>query len=252
MFSLNLSIIAPIKKESYYDNLVVSNVSMTEDSLMDEVMELQNVPVWVVDDDDVRYSIQFALSTLGIQCVTYSSGLDFLKEVNLQNPGCLIMDTHMNDISGKEVFEKLRQADSPIKVIFFSGEGTTADAVEAMENGAISYLMKPIYPDELVNKIQVARTKTLEALEHCQARVLLKNLSPREVQIFPLICEGRTSEEIAEMLYLSRRTLEVHRLNISRKFEKRAPASILYKLCKDRLPENILHPRPRRCMAQNS
>lgn len=205
-------------------------------------MDLTTVPVWVVDDDDVRYSIQFALATLGMQCSTFGSGEAFLEEVDINRPGCLVIDTHMKGMTGLEVFEHLRKNDSPIKVIFFSGRGSITEAVQAMEDGAVSFMQKPIYPDELVKKIHIARTRSILSEEMCAARRCLMTLSKRELQIFPLICDGLTSQEIAEKLYLSRRTVEVHRLHIARKLDRKNPVTILHDLCKDRLPGELQPP----------
>ena len=63
----------------------------------------------------------------------------------------------MPGMSGIEVLKRLRDLDSPIKVIVLSGHGTIRTAVEAMENGAISFMEKPVDPDDLLVKINAAR-----------------------------------------------------------------------------------------------
>ena len=177
----------------------------------------EKIPVWVVDDDEVRYSIRFALATHGIDARTYASGEDFFNLVET------------------EVLKRLRDLDSPIKVIVLSGHGTIRTAVEAMENGAISFMEKPVDPDDLLVKINAARDASL--LEVCKTRVrhMLRQFSKRETQIFDLVCQGLKNGEIAEKLFLSTRTVESHRANITKRLEDRAPIGILYELARTKL-----------------
>lgn len=158
----------------------------------------EEIPVWVVDDDEVRYSIRFALATHGIDARTYASGEDFFNLVETDQPGCLVVDLTMPGMSGIEVLKRLRDLDSPIKVIVLSGHGTIRTAVEAMENGAISFMEKPVDPDDLLVKINAARDASL--LEVCKTRVrhMLRQFSKRETQIFDLVCQGLKNGEIAE------------------------------------------------------
>ncbi len=141
----------------------------------------------------------------------------------------------MPGMSGIEVLKRLRDLDSPIKVIVLSGHGTIRTAVEAMENGAISFMEKPVDPDDLLVKINAARDASL--LEVCKTRVrhMLRQFSKRETQIFDLVCQGLKNGEIAEKLFLSTRTVESHRANITKRLEDRAPIGILYELARTKL-----------------
>ena len=191
-----------------------------------------DLPVWVVDDDDVRYSIRFALATHSLNAETFSSGEEFFSSVNPAQPGCLVVDMTMQGMSGRDVQTKLREAGSPIRVIVLSGHGTIRMAVEAMENGAVCFLEKPVDPDELVKKVHLALD--LSRLEHQKAliREKLSTFSRREAQIFDLLCQGVKNTEIADKLFLSQRTVEVHRAHIMKRLGNTAPISILYELAR--------------------
>ena len=151
----------------------------------------EKIPVWVVDDDEVRYSIRFALATHGIDARTYASGEDFFNLVETDQPGCLVVD--------------------------------------------LTIMEKPVDPDDLLVKINAARDASL--LEVCKTRVrhMLRQFSKRETQIFDLVCQGLKNGEIAEKLFLSTRTVESHRANITKRLEDRAPIGILYELARTKL-----------------
>ena len=191
-----------------------------------------DLPVWIVDDDDVRYSIRFALATQQLHAETFSSGEEFLSTVNPAQPGCLVVDMTMDGMSGKDVQTKLREVGSPIRVILLSGHGTIRMAVEAMENGAVCFLEKPVDPDELIKKVRLALE--LSRLEYGKARIRekLATFSRREAQIFDLLCQGMKNTDIAEKLFLSQRTVEVHRAHIMKRLDNTAPISILYELAR--------------------
>lgn len=193
----------------------------------------EEIPVWVVDDDEVRYSIRFALATHGIDARTYASGEDFFNLVETDQPGCLVVDLTMPGMSGIEVLKRLRDLDSPIKVIVLSGHGTIRTAVEAMENGAISFMEKPVDPDDLLVKINAARDASLRGLQDARAPHAPPVLK-RETQIFDLVCQ-EPEERRDRQLFLSTRTVESHRANITKRLEDRAPIGILYELARTKL-----------------
>ena len=195
----------------------------------------KQIPVWVVDDDEVRYSIRFAIATHGIDARTYACGEDFFNLVEPDQPGCLVVDLTMPGMSGIDVLKRLRDLDSPIKVIVLSGHGTIRTAVEAMENGAVSFMEKPVDPDDLLIKIHAACEASLLEVRKTRVRHLLRQFSKRETQIFDLVCQGFKNGEIAEKLFLSTRTVESHRANITKRLDDFTPIGILYELARTRL-----------------
>lgn len=195
----------------------------------------QKVLVWVVDDDEVRYSIRFALATHGIDARTYASGEDFFSLVETDQPGCLVVDLTMPGMSGIDVLKRLRKLDSPIKVIVLSGHGTIKTAVEAMENGAVSFMEKPVDPDDLIVKINAALEASLLEVRKTRVRGMLRQFSKRETQIFDLVCKGMKNGEIAEKLFLSTRTIESHRAHIAKRLDDLTPIGILYELARTKL-----------------
>lgn len=212
---------------------IVPNKTMSESSGNHD-----DLPVWIVDDDDVRYSIRFALATQNFHAFTFSSGEEFFQNVAPEQPGCLVVDLTMQGMSGIDVQKRLRDLDSPIKVIILSGHGTVRTAVEAMENGAVSFMEKPVDPEELTKKVREALEASMLESQKSQIRRLLRLFSKREAQIFDLVCRGMKNGEIASTLYLSQRTVESHRANMIRRLGNLSPISVLYELARQKLDES--------------
>lgn len=186
-------------------------------------------PVWIVDDDDVRFSLSFALSPR-YEPQTFGSGEEFLSQVSLDRPGCLILDLRMLGMTGLDVQKRLIEAQSPIGVVFLSGHGDIRTAVSAMESGAVSFLEKPVDPDLLAAAVQKALDASYERHRRKHIHKLLSTLTAREMQIFRMVCQGRKNSDIAEELFVSKRTVEVHRMHISRKLGYAAPIRFLWEL----------------------
>ena len=186
-------------------------------------------PVWIVDDDDVRFSLSFALSPR-YEPQTFGSGEEFLSQVSLDRPGCLILDLRMLGMTGLDVQKRLIEAQSPIGVVFLSGHGDIRTAVSAMESGAVSFLEKPVDPDLLAAAVQKALDASYERHRRKHIHKLLSTLTAREMQIFRMVCQGRKNSDIAEELFVSKRTVEVHRMHISRKLGYAAPIRFLGEL----------------------
>ena len=56
----------------------------------------------------------------------------------------VVLDLNLPDMSGLDVFRRIRTIDARIPVIFITGHGTTETAIEAMKQGAFDYLLKPL------------------------------------------------------------------------------------------------------------
>ncbi len=210
-----------------------------------------SLPVWVVDDDDVRLSLRFALATHNFNAMTFASGEDFLSQVDPKQPGCAVLDLTMPGLSGLQIQERLMAAGSPISVIMLSAHATIHEAVHAMEMGAVSFLEKPVDPDELARKVRIALKRSMQAWQHAQLRDLLNTLSRREAQIFRMICQGLKNADMAERLFLSKRTVEVHREHIAHKLGYRAPISLLYELVRETEYGELIEERATKSSPEN-
>jgi two-component system response regulator TtrR len=176
------------------------------------VSELLAVPVYIVDDDDsVREALRYVLEGYKFKVLDFASGELFFDQVNLTTPGCLILDSRMPGLSGQQVHEALNDADSCIKVMFLTSHGDVPMAVKAFREGACDFHQKPVNAAELIPSIEKAQQGSLLQYRRYNYRQQFAELTDREKQLFKLVAKGLTNKQISETLYISVRTVEVHR-----------------------------------------
>ena len=104
-------------------------------------------------------------------------------------------------------------------------------AVEAMRQGAIDFLRKPIDQEILLNRIRQAfeHAQTAQCSHNRKADILSKYrlLTERETQVFQQVAEGESNKSIAVKLDISERTVEVHRANVMKKMEAKTMAQLV-------------------------
>src|SRR5580704_11835699 len=100
----------------------------------------------LVDDDPKLISTQIShtLAPLGLQIDIAKNGEDAIKQVARALPDVVLLDVRLPDMDGLEVYQRLRQIDARIPVIFVTGTSTADTAIEAMRSGAFEYLFKPL------------------------------------------------------------------------------------------------------------
>ena len=99
----------------------------------------------VIDDEEsILHFFRRAFHGPEISLVTATSAAEGLERVSRDRPDVVILDIDLPDQSGLEVFRRIHQLAPKIPVIFITGHGTTATAIEAMSLGAYEYLLKPL------------------------------------------------------------------------------------------------------------
>jgi two-component system response regulator FlrC len=114
---------------------------------------LGHAPILIVDDDpQLRKVLSEALARSGFAVQTASGGREALELLERQRFGVVITDVKMPDTCGMEVLKAVKQRTPQLPVIAMTGYGSVANAVEAMQNGACDYLLKP-FPLESLESI---------------------------------------------------------------------------------------------------
>ncbi|WP_051234086.1 response regulator transcription factor [Halomonas halocynthiae] len=188
-------------------------------------------PVYLVDDDEaVRDGLSLLLRTVGLKVYSFATPHDFLASVGTLEPGCLILDIRMPQLSGLKLQETLDDQQVNWPTIVISGHGDIQACRRAFRNGAIDFLSKPVDEQELIDAIQRGHAELevykREASEADEARSVLAQLSERETQVLEMVVKGLTTREIADVLLLSPRTVDSHRAAIGAKAGTRSTAEL--------------------------
>jgi two-component system, LuxR family, response regulator FixJ len=183
-----------------------------------------NFVVHIVDDDEaVRQSLAFMLSTAGIPVRLYESATAFLSALGGVQDGCLITDVCMPEMTGVELLRELKSQSIAIPAIVITGQGDIALAVEAMKAGAIDFIEKPFEEAVILASVRAAEvrvaSKGMEAETGAAVAARLATLSVREKQVLDGVVAGKPNKIIARELDISPRTVEVYRANLMAKME---------------------------------
>jgi two-component system, LuxR family, response regulator FixJ len=186
--------------------------------------------VFIVDDDEaVRNSLRLLIRSLGLAPVALGSARAFLDQYEPWQPGCLVLDVRMPQMSGLELQQLLNAQGAVLPVIFITGHGDVPMAVEAMQAGAFDFLQKPFREQDLIDRIQRAleRDRANRAVlnQRNLIRERLESLTPREREVLELVNSGKPNKIMAAELGVSQRTVEIHR---SRVMEKMGATSLAH------------------------
>jgi FixJ family two-component response regulator len=195
--------------------------------------ETQPQIVYVVDDDDgVRESLSALLESVGIETMAFATAESSLQAVEVQRPACMLVDVRMPGIGGLELQRLLKERETEIPVVMITGHGDISMAVRAMKEGAIDFLEKPFNDQELIELVQECQKRGLVAEQQrtrqMEARYRLDRLTDREREVMRCMVNGNTSKQIAAMLELSPKTVDVHRSNIMKKVEVTSVAELVH------------------------
>ncbi|MDD5463143.1 MAG: response regulator transcription factor [Methylococcales bacterium] len=133
------------------------------------------------------------------------------------SPDVVITDLSLPGISGLELISRIKQRDANAKILVFSMHQNPSFAVQASRAGALGYVTKSSPPEVLLRAIHevycgrltlssdIAQALALEKLGH--ERIALETLTVREFEILRLLVEARTTEDIAQSLNISSKTV---------------------------------------------
>jgi two-component system response regulator FixJ len=180
--------------------------------------------VHIIDDDDaVRDSLAFLLSSSGIRAETHASAAVFLERFAEASIGCVVTDIRMPDISGIDLLRQVKERNPALPVIVITGHGDVPLAVEAMKLGASDFLEKPFDDDALLAAIRAAldreRNRDEQGTRIAEFRSRLASLSAREREVLEGLVAGNPNKIIAYDLGISPRTVEVYRANVMTKMK---------------------------------
>ena len=180
-----------------------------------------------------------------------SDGLEAVRMVESLHPDILILDLMMGGLNGLEVARQVSTNSSKTSIIILSMYNNEAYVLEALRAGAKGYVLKDSTAGELVKAVREAvigrhylsASLSERAIENYIEKSKEAYLDPydslttREREVLHLAAQSCSNAEIAERLYISRRTVEVHRANVMHKLGLRSqPQLIRYAMKRGILP----------------
>ena len=180
--------------------------------------------VYVVDDNSVSHdSLQCLLESVGLQVLVFVDTEAFVAAYRPDRPGCLLLDIRVPGRNDPSVQQRLRNRGIDVPTIIITGHSDVSMAVAAMKQGARDFIEKP-FNDQLL--LDCVHNALAEDLTRRRARARRQDLmgrfdtlTPREQDVLRRVVEGLSNREIAEVLSLSRKTVEVHRAKVMLKMQ---------------------------------
>jgi len=200
------------------------------------------ITVFITDDHPlVSKGIRDMLSPYpSIQIIgTFLSGAALLAGIKVQQPDVLLLDIQLPDMRGEEITLILRKNFPDVKVLALTNFNNTLYASNMLKSGALGYLLKNTDEETLVDAIETVyrgetylspdmRIRVEDFRKKIQRKTSSKaSLTIREIEILTLLTRGFSNQQIADELFLSKRTVENYRLNLTLKLEVKNTAGLV-------------------------
>lgn len=163
-----------------------------------------------------------------------------LRHAKATRPDLIIVDIQLNGENGIELIRKLKALQPHIKILVSSIHDEMVFAERALRAGALGYICKRDSVSKILDAVhQVLRGKIYlspHMANHLLHRVtegrnldqnFVQGLTNRELEVFELIGQGNTRQQIASKLFISPRTVETHRQNIKQKLNLQNSAQLI-------------------------
>jgi DNA-binding NarL/FixJ family response regulator len=214
------------------------------------------IRVFLVDDHHiVRSGLHLLLSAQpDLQIVgEASNGLELLTQLPTIPADVVLLDVNMPGMDGPETARQLRTQYPDIRILALSMLDNESYIFQMLDAGAHGYLLKSSGVEEIITGVRtvagggqfLCTSAGLMALhklrdgarpEPAEPTDKPGSLSRREIEVLQLISQGLTTGEVAEKLFLSKRTIETHRQNMMEKMQVKNTAALI----KQAMAEGIL------------
>ena len=182
--------------------------------------------VHVVDDDtSLRGALESLFESVGLATRAYGAASDFLNASVADQPGCIVIDIRLPDMSGLEFQAQLTRMGVRLPVIMMTGYGDIPMTVRAMKRGAVDFLPKPFRDQDMLDAVMAAierdRQRRTADADVAEMRQRFGTLSAREQQVMMMVTTGKMNKQVAGELGVSEITAKIHRGAAMRKMGAR-------------------------------
>jgi two-component system nitrate/nitrite response regulator NarL len=201
---------------------------------------MQKIRIVIVDDHQVvqdgfklRLDMEASFEVVG----SAANGVEAIEVIENATPDVVLMDINMPLMNGVEATHELKSRHPSLKILMLTMHEDKEYIMQAMQAGAMGYLLKEISSDKLVQAIKTVYsggtyfckkvTQTLFSEPVNKTEKQEPNpLSRREESVLKLIAQGESNKKIASNLEISVRTVETHRQNIKHKLNIQSAAGL--------------------------
>lgn len=202
---------------------------------------MQKIQLLIADDHQLfRNGLRILLSAFDDFEVVgeASNGEEFLKLISPGMSGVALMDINMPEMDGIEATRRASKIAPDLMIIALSMYGEEEYYYKMVDAGAKGFLLKDSDISEVREAILTVRKggnyfsqellyHVIQKIKHRESESKTANLSKREKEILFKICEGLSNHEIAESLFISKRTVDKHRANLLGKTNSKNTASLI-------------------------
>jgi len=202
---------------------------------------MKKINVYLVDDHSLfREGLKFLLSNLDFVDNIYEAenGMQFIEGLKTKPADLVLLDIEMPKMNGIEAARKALELNPEIKIIVLSMYSDDSYCSTMIDEGASGFLLKNSNFSEVKKAIiDVCEGKNYFSTEILQSIVnrmsrkkqtpVADDLTEREMEVLYQICQGRSNPEIAEVLSISKRTVDKHRENLLLKTHSKNTANLV-------------------------
>ncbi|MEN6452294.1 MAG: response regulator transcription factor [Thermoguttaceae bacterium] len=162
-----------------------------------------------------------------------------MQEVERTQPDLVLVDLALRSGHGLELIEKIKARNPQVRTLVSSMHDETLFAERVLQAGAMGYITKQEPPEMLVRAVRQVLRGEVYLSQRMTSRLLhrvagggppredaIQNLSNREVEVYEMIGQGLTVQQIAVRLHLSPKTVETHREKIKQKLNLKSSAEL--------------------------
>jgi DNA-binding NarL/FixJ family response regulator len=212
---------------------------------------MEKIRIIITDDHQLfRNGLKILLNSFPEFEVTgeASNGKEFLDLLKIVPADIALMDINMPEMDGIDATRKGLKINPSINIIALSMYGEEEYYYKMVDAGARGFLLKDSDISEVKEAIltvmkggsyfsQELLYHVIQKIKHREQETKTANLSKRETEILGKICEGLSNQEIAETLFISKRTVDKHRANLLGKTNSKNTASLILFAIKNKLIE---------------
>ncbi|MEM8583362.1 MAG: response regulator transcription factor [Bacteroidota bacterium] len=209
-------------------------------------MSNSTIRIALVDDQKLfRSGLHMIISKVGHFEVVFeaANGLQFFERLAFEPVDLVLLDVEMPEMNGTDTLIRIKKEQPDVKVIMLTMHESERLISHLMQAGANGFLLKDEDPKVVIDAIEQIMAQgvyfrdyvsqaLLQSGRRQQAstkvsQLLQAKISDRELQVLRLICQEMTSQEIADQLYISVRTVDGHRRSLQEKTGSRNIAGLV-------------------------